>query len=587
MFGGTKMRIAGYCRVSTQEQAINGTSTLTQKAAIEAECITKNYELIEIYCDDGVSGKDDNRAALNKLRNDVKIKKIDVIMFTKLDRLGRSSRDLHNIAHEFHNLEVALYSIDQPFINEGGKFQFAMLGAFAEFERDTIKGRTDLGRKVKWKNRQSVIGSLPFGYKKVNGKAEIDEEQIKTYERIVSMYIDQNYSMKDIAVILTSEGIPLPVKHSKKKNSTWCTPTISDILKNESYTGETYQNKYVFELKRSPKSNKCYYAATTVLKDKSEWIKISFPALISMDRFQQIQKRIQLQKQKPKKHHSIYAEHFLAENILFCGYCGTRLTKRITREGTLKYVCFWYDCSKKELFLSNHNKCILRPILEAEADNYILHEIAEIITDPGNFAQNWLKNTDHDELKQRVVRLEMIEKELHEGLRDGFKRIQKTTNQAIRALYEDEQNKNEQKYIDAQSKINAAKKELLFSENKVDYLAEFQRSMESATKRGQFGIYFSQKAKFMAYLYELPFQERKRVVEAVISPATGGKYIVSYPTVGDVVDNIEEVQESEINIPLPNRGHMLVGDFGIDLNRLEAIITSLNNKRLLNCVVTG
>ena len=360
------MRVAGYCRVSTLEQAANGTSTSTQKAAIEAECNAKNFQLTEIYCDDGVSGKNDDRLALNKLRENAKLKKFDCIMFTKLDRLGRNARDLHNIAYEFEQLEINLYCIEQPDVNKGGKFYFAILGAFAEFERDVIKGRTDLGRQEKWKKQKTIIGSLPFGYKKINNLIEIDEQNAAIYDRIVSMYIDQNYSMKDIALVLTTEGIPIPTKSSKMTNL-WNTSTIGDILKNEAYTGETYQNRYVFEAKKSKKSGRIYYSATKNIKDKSEWIKIVLPTIISKDRFEQIQKRIAHQKQKQKKYHYDNKNNFLAENILYCDYCGSKLSKRRAENKYLHYVCHWSRCSPSVLYLNGHKKCFLKPISESEA----------------------------------------------------------------------------------------------------------------------------------------------------------------------------------------------------------------------------
>ena len=71
------MRVVGYCRVSTLEQAVNGTSTESQVISIKNECRKLNYQLIDIYIDDGVSGKGNDRPELNRLRGDAKSNKFD------------------------------------------------------------------------------------------------------------------------------------------------------------------------------------------------------------------------------------------------------------------------------------------------------------------------------------------------------------------------------------------------------------------------------------------------------------------------------------------------------------------------------
>lgn len=575
------MKVAGYCRVSTQEQAVNGTSTDSQKISIENECKKLNYHLVALYIDDGVSGKDDDRPELNRLRADALLDQFDCVMFTKLDRLGRNMRDLSNIAYELKQSKTNLYCIDEPYINDGG-LMFNIFGTFAEFERETIKSRTDLGKKIVWKSQTSVIGSLPFGYKKVNGKAEIDDQNAAIYNLIITMYLEQNYSMKDIAVKLTLDGIPLPCRSTKNTSRHWSTSTISDILKNEAYTGETFQNKYIFERRKSAKTGKSYSAASKREKEQHEWVRITFPPLITKDRFDQIQRRIQLQKKKPKKHHLGCENNFIAENTLYCGYCGTKLRKIITREGKLKYTCHWSYCSKKELFLSKRSKCILRPIDADDADNRIFYEVSEMITDPGRFAQDWLRNTNIEELRNKVYRLEQIESTLREELREGFKQIQKTKNIDIKKTYEKDLRTKEEEFGEVQNNHNIAKKELSFAESKLNHLSDFQNKFADATKRKKFGIYFSTKSSFMEFINNLPQHEKKRILEAVISQENGGKYFVRHPTLDDIADDTRAIPICDLYNPIPEKGHVLDGVYSIDLDRIQSVIRSLNYVGLLD-----
>ena len=202
------IKVVGYGRVSTQGQ-VNGTSPDEQRQSIETECIRKNYDLVHFYSDLAFSGSDDDRPGLKQLLMDAKTGQFQIVMFTKLDRLGRNLRDIKNILYEISNNGLKFSCVHQPEINnEGiyGNLLLNILAAFAEFERSMIKDRTHNGRMRRWREGKGAIGSLPLGYKRSNGRIEIDNEGANLYHRIVSMYLYENYSFRDIAVKLAAEG---------------------------------------------------------------------------------------------------------------------------------------------------------------------------------------------------------------------------------------------------------------------------------------------------------------------------------------------------------------------------------------------
>ena len=220
-----KLRAAGYGRVSTHGQAEKGTQEL-QTEAIKKECEKLDYDLVHFYADEGISGKDmKNRPGIQKLITDAKNKKFDIVIFTKLDRLGRSLRDIENLWHLINeDLELDLYCIDEPFLNTKGKFSIvvrALMGSFAELERVLIKERTQEGRMKSWNKLDGIMGALPLGYVLNKGKNEIEIEErgAKIYHKIVSYYLDENYSMKDVAIMLQSEGVPVASELKPKKGS--------------------------------------------------------------------------------------------------------------------------------------------------------------------------------------------------------------------------------------------------------------------------------------------------------------------------------------------------------------------------------
>ena len=85
-------------RVSTEDQAREGFSLPEQKARLETFCEFKGYEIIDYYTDAGISAKTGNhRPEFERLKNDIKAKKINTIVALKLDRITRSIYDWENL----------------------------------------------------------------------------------------------------------------------------------------------------------------------------------------------------------------------------------------------------------------------------------------------------------------------------------------------------------------------------------------------------------------------------------------------------------------------------------------------------------
>jgi len=202
-------KVAGYGRVSTSGQAKDGTSLDDQRKAIKDKARKEGFEIVGYYIDEGISGGSLDRPALLKLREDAKEGKFEAVLFTKLDRMGRSVRDIHNLWHELKTeIGIDLICNDDPSLNTTGRMGAVMLGiisSFAQFERDMIKERTQEGRKTKWEKGELPIGGqlLPFGYKKNEaGKPDTVQKHYEIYQKIVKYYLDEKLTMKQIAIRL-------------------------------------------------------------------------------------------------------------------------------------------------------------------------------------------------------------------------------------------------------------------------------------------------------------------------------------------------------------------------------------------------
>lgn len=135
------MKIAIYCRVSTEEQDAD-----KQEDICKEYCERNNLEIIKVY-KDVISGTKSSRPDFNKMLEDMRQHKFNCVMVTKLDRIGRSLQHLLSLFDEFNNKGINFIATTQNIdtTTASGKLQFQILGAFAEFERNMISERTKEG----------------------------------------------------------------------------------------------------------------------------------------------------------------------------------------------------------------------------------------------------------------------------------------------------------------------------------------------------------------------------------------------------------------------------------------------------------
>ena len=136
------MKIAVYTRVSTDMQ-----STDNQRATLKTFCFARGWTDVEYYDDRGVSGTTDKRPELQRLLNDAKKRKVDVIVVHKLDRLFRSLKHLIETLDEWSHLGIKFvsYSENIDMTGPAGRMMVQIIGAIAEFEAELIRSRVKGG----------------------------------------------------------------------------------------------------------------------------------------------------------------------------------------------------------------------------------------------------------------------------------------------------------------------------------------------------------------------------------------------------------------------------------------------------------
>jgi DNA invertase Pin-like site-specific DNA recombinase len=135
------MRAGLYARVSTVEQEPEN-----QLRQLHDFAAAREWQALE-FVDRGVSGAKDRRPALDALLKAARSRKLDVILVTKLDRVGRSIHHLLTLAKELQAVGVDLVALDQAIdtTTPSGRLLFHVLAAIAEFERDLIRDRVISG----------------------------------------------------------------------------------------------------------------------------------------------------------------------------------------------------------------------------------------------------------------------------------------------------------------------------------------------------------------------------------------------------------------------------------------------------------
>jgi len=137
------MKVAIYCRVSTEEQHAD-----KQEDICLEYCRRNNLGVFKVY-KDIISGSSTSRKEFNQMLEDMRSMKFKGIIVTRLDRIGRSLQHLLSLFDEFNRKKVDFISITQNIdtSTSTGKLQLQIMGAFAEYERNIISERTKEGLK--------------------------------------------------------------------------------------------------------------------------------------------------------------------------------------------------------------------------------------------------------------------------------------------------------------------------------------------------------------------------------------------------------------------------------------------------------
>ncbi|MDU2064796.1 MAG: recombinase family protein [Sporomusaceae bacterium] len=392
----SKEHAALYLRVSTEEQAEHGLSLSAQEVRLAAFCLANNWEIEDIYRDDGYSGKDLKRPAIQRLIARAKNKQIQHVVVLKLDRLSRRQKDtLYLIEDIFLPEKIGFHSVTESFdtTTPYGKAALGMMAVFAQLERETIIERVKMAKKEASRQGRWKGGEPPFGYYYNRQKKllQIHPDEARHVKKIFELYLSGEYGFQAIANQLNQEKI------ATRQQVRWLKSTIRQILTNPTYIGK--------------------------IRHYNEYYTGHHEALITEDTFELVQQRIQKRTTaRPVKD----AENLLT-GLLFCACCGARLRFKTRHTNTAcykSYVCYT-RLGSPEMKKADHCTLPLQPA--QELNQKIICQLNQLIV-PSSFLEQaahkllpetaalWQKSALQKEQESLTKRLNRLYEALETGL---------------------------------------------------------------------------------------------------------------------------------------------------------------------------
>ena len=340
-----QLRVAAYCRVSTEEEE--------QQSSYEAQCtyytdkIMTNPEwtMAGIFADEGISGTSTkNRDDFNRMIRRCRQRKIDLILTKSISRFARNTVDSLKYIRALKGMGIGIV-FEKENINTletDTELIITFMSAFAQSESESISAN------VRWGKRQAMKeGKASVNFKKLygyylddEGNPQVNSDQAEAIRSIYDQYL-QGASLRMIKLSLEGKAVPNPAGGAK-----WDISQIRSILGNEKYCGDVLMQKTFTQDCINKK----------VIKNTGQLpmylIQNNHPAIVSREIYQAVQaeKTRRSASASPSKKmsstgRSCYASKFALSERLVCGECGT-LYRRCTWKRNGKTRIVWRCVSR-------------------------------------------------------------------------------------------------------------------------------------------------------------------------------------------------------------------------------------------------
>ena len=378
------IKVYTYTRVSTAMQ-VDGYSLDAQKAKMKAYADYNDYEIVGEYEDAGKSGKSiEGRAQFSQMMEDIKSGKdgVSYVLVFKLSRFGRNAADVLSSLQVMQDFGVNLVCVEDGIDSskDAGKLMISVLSAVAEIERENIRVQTMEGRIQKAREGRWNGGFAPYGYRLVDGKLMINEEEAEAIRVIYDQYVHTDIGANGIAKYLENHGIR-KIPRQNGKNPLFDAHLIRLILKNPVYCGKIAYGRRKMEKVRGTRNEyKLVEQDNYLLADGLH------EPIVSEKVWQAAQVKLLAQAKKYEHVNRGKDEHIhLLSGIVKCPVCGAGMygNKSIKHkaDGT-KYKDFYYYGCKHRSMIRGHKCDYKKQIREELLDDAVAEVIVKLVSNP-------------------------------------------------------------------------------------------------------------------------------------------------------------------------------------------------------------
>jgi len=333
-----QLRVAAYCRVSTDmEEQIN---SYEAQIAYYTEAIAKNpsWTFAGIYADEGITGTaTKKRKDFLRLMRDCEKGKIDMILTKSISRFARNTVDSLSWVRKLRAMGIGVYFEEQAIdsLKAENEMLIGLFSVIAQSESENISANVRWGIQQRMKSGTYSAGFKLLGYRKSkDGEIQIVPEEADIVKTIFERYLD-GASIDQLKKFLEGNH----VKTSRDKTE-WSYSVIRDMLSNEKYVGDVLTQK-TFRVDCISKK---------VKKNRGELTKYlisnNHTPIIDRDTFNRVQMELSRRSSKRKKsdlsitEQGKYSGKYALTELLICGECGSsyRRTSKVSGE---KHIFYW------------------------------------------------------------------------------------------------------------------------------------------------------------------------------------------------------------------------------------------------------
>ena len=410
------LKVCAYARVSTEKEEQLNSYNSQLKYYEEKIKSNSDWLYVGIYADEGITGTlDYKRDGFMKMMQDATQNKFDMIITKSISRFGRNTVDTLKYVRALKEKGIAIY-FEEERINTleiSGEIMLTVMSAMAQQESENISSHVKLGLQMKQKRGELIgyNGCLGYVYDKDTKKIAINYEEAEIVRYIFERYC-KGVGCTTIAKELTNMKYKTPT--GKKK---WHESTIRGILKNEKYKGDVLQGK---TYTTDPISHR---RVVNMGEENMYYMQEHHEPIISERMFNQVQEILQKRGgvRGAGRRKGNFSRKYPFSSRLYCGFCGSLLTRRNWHSGTKNSITVWHCMEFVKHGKENcpHCKAIKESIIEeAFTQSYkllcdsnkeliqtFLNEMEEIIQEESN--ESSIKRLEEQKqiLKEKIDKL--------------------------------------------------------------------------------------------------------------------------------------------------------------------------------------